>query len=84
MNFTNALPTEAVLEYVASEKIRTCFFLSQACFYIFVLQDKGFFTLISKTIKMVCSKFGKYSNIHRYISRTILKKTFLRSIRFSY
>ncbi|KAI8087178.1 hypothetical protein BDF21DRAFT_413892, partial [Thamnidium elegans] len=67
------MPTETMLEYIASEKMRTCFFLLQTCFFIFVLKEKRFFALVLKTIKMVCFKFEECSSRIEELEKVLIE-----------
>ncbi|KAI8062988.1 hypothetical protein BDF21DRAFT_496897 [Thamnidium elegans] len=53
MLITSTLSTAIVTEYLITEKIRSIFFLSQLCFYIFVLIDKDFISYVEEVISMV-------------------------------
>ncbi|KAI8094502.1 hypothetical protein BDF21DRAFT_408875 [Thamnidium elegans] len=56
MFITSTLSTAIVTEYIMTEKIRSIFFFSQLCFYIFVIIDKDFISFIEEAISMVFPK----------------------------
>ncbi|KAI8095330.1 hypothetical protein BDF21DRAFT_405670 [Thamnidium elegans] len=56
MFITSTLSTAIVTEYIITEKIRSIFFFSQLCFYIFVLIDKDFISFVDEVISMVIPK----------------------------
>ncbi|KAI9249940.1 hypothetical protein EDC94DRAFT_683068 [Helicostylum pulchrum] len=53
---TSASSIAIVIEYIATERIRSIFFSAQLCFYIFVLIENDFISFVDEAIAMVLPK----------------------------